>query len=125
MAKQKPKSDAVQMELFPSDKSKQALSSYEAAKINFQTQWSIQIKIYRKIIEQLAIGSQTVSELKQLTDAQRNAATTMKMLIESLQATEVMVDEAIAANNTFDADYENMTEEEIDRKISERIKTFN
>jgi hypothetical protein len=113
MPKQKPTQKAVQMEMFPSDKSRQALSSYEAAKINFQTQWSIQIKVYRKILEQLASGGQTISELKQLTDAQRNAATTMKMLIESLQSTESMANESILANDYAGAELADMDDDEL------------
>jgi hypothetical protein len=113
MPKSKPTQKAVQMEMFPSDKSQRALSSYEAAKKNFETQWIIQNKLYSKIAKKLSSEEQTIAELKQLTDAQRNSATTMKLLIDSLQSTEEKAQDAIAANDYEGIDLDGMNDDDL------------
>lgn len=113
MPKPKPTQKAIQMEIFPSEKSQRALTSLEAAKKNFETQWVIQNKLYAKIARKLSSEDQTIAELKQLTDAQRNSATTMKLLIDSLQSTEEKAQDAIIANDYEGIDLSSMNDDEL------------
>jgi hypothetical protein len=112
MAKQKPRSDAIQMELFPSKESERAIDWRQSIVDHSNTQNKLWNGVYRQMARKLA-GDLTSAETKQMGDNLRNAATWLKQITESLVLAEQHEQSALMANQS-NLDISSLSDEELD-----------
>lgn len=119
MAKQKPRADIIQMELFPSKESERAIDWRQSIVDHANTQHKLWNGVYRQMAKKLATDL-TPSETKQMGDNLRNAATWLKQITESRILAEQHEQSALMANQS-NLDISSISDDELDAILDKYV----
>lgn len=121
MPKQKPNQEAIQMELFPSEKSERVINHRDLVINHIKFQDKIQMGLYGLTMKQMKGEScpLSVTEIKQLSDVIRNAGTWAKQSAEVMAIINSEAEKVLMANEWDDTDWDNLSDAELDERLSE------
>lgn len=112
----------TQLELFPQGKTEKALHWRDIVYTHASKQDKLIQYSYKKIVEAFNTGNyDDIDNVKKIMDSLGRAATWAKTVSESLKLAGEQLDDAVMQEYGASLDYDNMTEEEIDRLIAEQI----